>query len=87
MATLKEMALLKEKGGICGIPILDSHETAATGLSGQTRESSRNERRNVSVEPTPVSMQQLAKLVGRIHSDMQDEDFSPDITAVIEQTR
>ena len=28
------MASLKEKGEICGIPILDSHETVAAGLSG-----------------------------------------------------
>eukprot|EP00794_Sanderia_malayensis_P013256 gene13256-14620_t len=75
------------KGEICGIPILDAHETVAAGLSGQTRGSSRREGINVSVEPTPVSQQQLAKLVGRIHSDMQDEVFSPDITATINHTR
>ena len=80
-------ASLKEKGEICGIPVLDTHETVAAGLSSQTRANSRRERTNVSVEPTPVSRQQLAKLVERIHSDMQDEVFSPVITAVIEQTR
>ena len=80
-------ASLKEKGEICGIPILDAHETVAAGLSGQTRGSSRKERTKMSVEPTPVSKQQLAKLVGRIHSDMQDEVFSPEIAAVIDHTR